>query len=213
MTIVRSAPVLSALSPFALSLAFGALTMLAGSIVVAVAGCSSSNSGGSTGLGGSSSGGGSGGGDSATSSGSGGGSGSGGSSSSGGGSGGGSGSSSGGAADGGVSDNACDMMTDAGACYGCCANNHTSGANTWNTAFFGCICAAPNGTQGLCQTQCANTDCSSSQDAGYPEAGDPCDLCETNATAPDGGCAPSINSACSASPDCVAFNNCVNNCP
>lgn len=186
------------------------MTVLAGSAVVAVAGCSSSSSGGPTEFGGSSSGGGD---SSATSSGSSGGSGSGGSSGSGGGSGSGSGSSSGGAADGGISDNGCDMMTDAEACYGCCANNHPSGANTWNTAFFGCICGAASGTQGVCQTQCANTDCSSSQDAGYPEAGDPCDLCETNATAPDGGCTPSIESACKASPDCVAFDNCVSNCP
>ena len=98
-------------------------------------------------------------------------------------------------------------------CYTCCANNHPSGADTWDNAFFDCICAAPNGTQGLCQTQCANTDCSSSADAGYPDAGDPCDICETDVTGADGGCTPSITSACTASADCVAFANCANNCP
>lgn len=103
-------------------------------------------------------------------------------------------------------------MTTDDACYTCCANNHASGADIWNNAFFACICDG-NGTQGLCQTQCANTDCSSSGDAGYPDAGDPCDICETNATNADGGCAPSIDTACNASADCVAFNNCVNNCP
>jgi hypothetical protein len=216
MKILRFAQVTSALGPFAISLAFGGLTVVAGTVVVAVAGCSSSNSGGS--FGGSSSGGGSGsgssgGGDSAASSSSGSGSSSGGSSSSGGVSGGGSGSSSGGSADGGVSDTACDMMSTSDACYTCCANNHVSGANIWNTAFFDCICAAPNGTQGLCQSQCANTDCSSSADAGSPDAGDPCDICETDVTGADGGCTPSINSACTASADCVAFDNCVNNCP
>lgn len=203
--------------PFGISLLLGGLTLIAGSIVVAVAGCSSSNSGGQIGLGASSSGGG----DAAASSSSGSssgntsssGSGSGGSSSSGGGSGGGSGSSSGGSADGGVSDNACDMMSTDDACYNCCANNHTSGANIWNTAFYDCICSPPNGNQGLCQTQCANTDCSSSADAGAPEAGDPCDTCETDVTGADGGCTPGITSACNASADCVAFNNCVNNCP
>ena len=100
-------------------------------------------------------------------------------------------------------------MSTSDACYTCCANNHATGANIWDNAFFGCIC----GAQGLCQTQCANTDCSSSNDAGYPEAGDPCDICETNVTGADGGCSPSINSACNASADCVAFDNCVNNCP
>jgi hypothetical protein len=201
------------------ALVFGAMTLVAGSIVVAVAGCSSSNSGGQGGFGGedaagsSGSGSGSGGSSSGTASSGGAGSGSGGSSSSGGGSSGGSGSSSGGSTDGGVSDNACDMMTDGEACYECCSNNHTSGANIWNTAFFDCICAAPNGNQGLCQTQCANTDCSSSADAGAPEAGDPCDTCENDVTGADGGCTPGITTACNASTDCVAFNNCVNNCP
>jgi hypothetical protein len=215
MKILRFAQVTSALGPFAISLAFGGLTVGAGTVVVAVAGCSSSNSGGS--FGGSSSGGGSGsgssgGGDSAASSSSGSGSSSGGSSSSSGVSGG-SGSSSGASADGSVSDTACDMMSTGDACYTCCANNHPSGADTWNKAFFDCICAPPNGTQGLCQSQCVNTDCSSSADAGYPDAGDPCDICETDVTGADGGCTPSINSACTASADCVAFDNCVNNCP
>jgi hypothetical protein len=106
-------------------------------------------------------------------------------------------------------DNACAAM-DAGACYGCCFNNHPNGVNVADNAYYGCVCTAAN-----CQTQCAQTDCSSSPEAGFPEAGDPCDLCEQQVAPYDGGgaCGPQITAACNASPDCVAFFQCENTCP
>jgi hypothetical protein len=106
-------------------------------------------------------------------------------------------------------DQACAAM-DASACSSCCYNNHTSGANVASSAFYSCVCTPAN-----CQTQCAQTDCNSSPDAGFPEAGDPCDLCEQQAAPYDGGgaCGPQITAACNASTDCVAFFLCENNCP
>jgi hypothetical protein len=106
-------------------------------------------------------------------------------------------------------DEACAAM-DASACYGCCYKNHTTGGNVAYGAFYGCVCTPAN-----CQTQCAQTDCNSSPDAGFPEAGDPCDLCEQQVAPYDGGgaCGPQITAACNASPDCKAFFQCESNCP
>jgi hypothetical protein len=96
------------------------------------------------------------------------------------------------------------------ACSNCCVSNHPNGVNVAAAAFYGCVC-----TPGNCQTQCAQTDCNSSPDAGYPEAGDPCYVCEEQAAPIDGGgaCGPQITTACNASPDCLAFFQCENGCP
>jgi hypothetical protein len=120
------------------------------------------------------------------------------------------GSSGGGAGDAGTNpDNACAALSTT-ACSDCCINNHQSGSTVVDNAFYDCVCGPSN-----CQTQCAQTDCSSSADAGFAEAGDPCDLCEQQAAPADGGgaCGPQITAACNASADCVAFFQCENNCP
>lgn len=95
-------------------------------------------------------------------------------------------------------------------CSDCCYQNHGSGSTTFDDAYMACVCTAAH-----CQTQCAQTDCSMSDDAGAPMPGDPCDMCEQQYAPVDGGgaCGSSITSACNASADCVAFLNCENNCP
>jgi hypothetical protein len=115
--------------------------------------------------------------------------------------------------DSGVADLACESLPTDDQCWNCCTNNHTSGSTVWNNAFYDCVCGPPDGTQGICQTQCAQTDCSAAYDAGGPEAGDPCDTCENDSLGTDGGaCASSVGTLCGQSPDCLAFSNCFNNC-
>jgi hypothetical protein len=98
-------------------------------------------------------------------------------------------------------------------CYQCCVTNHPSGSMTYEGAFYDCMCAPPVGTQGACQTQCAQSDCSSAADGGGSMTGDPCDLCEMAAIGDGGACASPLNTACGASADCLAFSNCQDNCP
>jgi hypothetical protein len=115
--------------------------------------------------------------------------------------------------DSGVADLACESLPTDDQCWNCCTNNHPSGSTVWNNAFYDCVCGPPDGTQGICQTQCAQTDCSAAYDAGGPEAGDPCDTCENDSLGTDGGaCASSVGALCGQSPDCLAFSNCFNNC-
>jgi hypothetical protein len=112
-----------------------------------------------------------------------------------------------------VADLACDSMSTDDLCVACCTNNHPSGSMTYDNALYDCVCGPPVGTQGICQSQCASTDCSAAADAGSSEAGDPCDVCTSQSVASDGGaCASSVNSMCGQDPDCLAFSNCVDNC-
>jgi hypothetical protein len=217
-------------SPFVLAIGGFTVAAVSVALVLCAAGCSSGTSDNGSGddggtssgsSGGSGSGGGSGSSSGTGVAGSGSGGGSGSSSGSGGGttsssSGGGSGSSSGGTADDAgagadANDMVCDIMPTDDGCWTCCENNHPSGSTTYENAFYDCVCGPPVGTNGVCQTQCASTDCSNNDDSGAPQPGDPCDTCESNATNPDGGCASALATACT-TPDCLAFSNCVNNC-
>ena len=99
------------------------------------------------------------------------------------------------------------------ACLTCCDNAHQAGVKVVNDAFDKCICGPPVGVDGKCQTQCAASDCDPSPDSGGSDAGDPCDLCETKETDDGGACGPKIDTACAASPDCVAWNKCGDSCP
>jgi hypothetical protein len=98
------------------------------------------------------------------------------------------------------------------ACYNCCVTNHPGGSTIYENAFYDCVCGPPVGTNGVCQSQCAQTDCSETGDAG-PVTGDPCDTCENAAVGDAGPCTALVNTACSASADCVAFSNCQDQCP
>jgi hypothetical protein len=107
-------------------------------------------------------------------------------------------------------DLACSLSGDA--CSACCATNHPVGEPVYDNVVNDCTCGPPNGTLGVCQTQCAQTDCSSDPDAGSSVSGDPCDLCEQQSVT-DGGCVAPLNTACQPVPDCVLYAGCVNLCP
>jgi hypothetical protein len=96
------------------------------------------------------------------------------------------------------------------ACETCCENNHPSGSTIYDDAWSNCLCAT-----NTCETVCAQTDCSDSDDAGVSQSGDPCDLCQQQYLPDDGGgaCGPPVNTACNGSADCIAYSNCSDNCP
>ncbi|MDP9152525.1 MAG: hypothetical protein M3O36_21575 [Myxococcota bacterium] len=98
-------------------------------------------------------------------------------------------------------------------CAQCCAQRHPAGDPVYNTAFDDCFCAPPNGVDGLCQTQCAGSDCSSLPDAAPAVTGDPCDLCVQSLLGDGGSCRLKINSACQPNPDCVLYERCIDQCP
>lgn len=104
-------------------------------------------------------------------------------------------------------DKSCYSLTP-NACGNCCSQHHPTGDQVQSNAFDMCICSAPH-----CAVQCALTDCSSAADAGSSMPGDPCDLCQTALLGDGGACTIAIDTACKASPDCVAFDHCNNLCP
>jgi hypothetical protein len=108
-------------------------------------------------------------------------------------------------------DLACALLSGDG-CPDCCATNHPVGEPVYDDVVNDCTCGPPNGTLGVCQTQCAQTDCSSDPDAGSSVTGDPCDLCEQQSLT-DGGCVAPLNTACQPVPDCVLYASCLNLCP
>ncbi len=98
-------------------------------------------------------------------------------------------------------------------CTQCCDQRHPGGSTMYNTAFDDCFCSPPNGITGLCQTPCAQSDCSSMADAAPSVTGDPCDLCEQQQLADGGTCRMQINAACQSSTDCVLYEQCIGQCP
>jgi hypothetical protein len=107
----------------------------------------------------------------------------------------------------GPGDRACwDKTTTEAACASCCEQHHSvQSKNFYNAQYYACIC-----TQQECQAKCAKTDCSDT-DAGSPQPGDPCYVCESAAAEDDGGCAPAV--VCQSDTDCLGLGNCYNNCP
>jgi hypothetical protein len=89
----------------------------------------------------------------------------------------------------------------------CCYNAHTTGGDMLNNAYYSCIC-----TTAHCSTQCALTDCSQSPDAGFPQMGDPCDLCEQMYAPDDGGGVCGVTPDCAGNADCLAYAACENTC-
>jgi len=103
---------------------------------------------------------------------------------------------------------------DTQACETCCARHHQTGAGALTQALANCLCGPPVGKTGTCQSECANSDCSTSDAAAPPQSGDSCDTCERSNVLPDGGggCGPAISSACGANSDCVALFQCWDLC-
>lgn len=84
------------------------------------------------------------------------------------------------------------------ACVSCCSKAHQDGASAYLVATIDCMCLPAN-----CEKDCAATLCN----AANPKAPDA--TCTTCVNGKNGACAQSIKSACTADPDCVAFDACV----
>ena len=97
------------------------------------------------------------------------------------------------------------------ACVACCDQAHPNGSTTFGDALLACSCSPPVGTDGMCQSECAATECDPNNDAGA-KPGDACDLCQERALADGGACVTQVDKACT-DPDCVAYADCIDACP
>ena len=84
------------------------------------------------------------------------------------------------------------------ACISCCSKAHQDGAGAYRVATIDCMCLAAK-----CEKDCGATLCN----ANNPKAPDA--ACTTCVNGKNGACSQSIKSACTADPDCVAFDTCV----
>jgi hypothetical protein len=91
----------------------------------------------------------------------------------------------------------CANETSFDTCLDCCATAHEDGANTFYGTYIDCLCTA------ACATECSASLC----DTANPTAPDAaCDACiSANGTM----CQSDVAAACSADPDCIAFDKCV----
>jgi hypothetical protein len=92
----------------------------------------------------------------------------------------------------------CSSSTTQTACVQCCSTAHQDGAGAYLVATIDCMCLPEN-----CAKDCATSLCL----ADAPK--NPDAACSTCVTAKNAACAPSIKSACTADPNCVAFDACV----
>jgi hypothetical protein len=82
-------------------------------------------------------------------------------------------------------------------CLDCCSTEHPTGSDTFYGAYIQCLCTS------VCTTECAASLC----DTANPTAPDTaCDAC---ITANGNGCQADVSAACSAEPDCVAWDKCI----
>jgi hypothetical protein len=84
------------------------------------------------------------------------------------------------------------------ACVSCCSKAHQDGAGAYLVATIDCMCLPAN-----CETECATTLCN----ADNPK--NPDSKCATCVNGKNAACAMSIKSACTAAPNCVAFDACI----
>jgi len=92
----------------------------------------------------------------------------------------------------------CSSSTTQTACVQCCSTAHQDGAGAYLVATIDCMCLPAN-----CEKECATTLCN----ADNPK--NPDTKCATCVQGKNNTCAPSIKSACTADPNCVAFDACV----
>jgi hypothetical protein len=84
------------------------------------------------------------------------------------------------------------------ACVQCCSTAHQDGAGAYLVATIDCMCLPAN-----CEKDCATSLCLADNPKN-PDA-----ACTACVTAKNNACAPSIKAACTADPECVAFDACV----
>lgn len=109
-----------------------------------------------------------------------------------------------------TADAQCKTKADAQTCGDCCATNHTKGADTFDQGYGDCFCA-----QTRCATACAQSACSTDQNAPPPQQGDACDTClqKYSNQQGTGECDTAAETACKADTDCTAFVSCLDTCP
>ncbi len=95
----------------------------------------------------------------------------------------------------------CSMMAGQAECISCCQTMNFEGAQTYNVAVTSCTCDSP----GLCSSACATSECAGTM----PAAGSACQKCLDKVLGPDGGCEPTVASACGSDPSCVAYEMCL----
>jgi len=92
----------------------------------------------------------------------------------------------------------CASETSQETCIDCCVKKHESGSGTYFVALIDCICQEAN-----CATACGATMC----DPNNPQNPDAaCNACMQQKNA---ACQQTVATACSADPDCLLFDKCV----
>ena len=91
----------------------------------------------------------------------------------------------------------CSNETTFDTCLDCCTTAHEDGANTFYGTYIDCLCTT------ACASECSLSLC----DAANPTAPDAaCDAC---ISANGNACQADVAAACSADPDCIAFDKCI----
>ena len=106
-------------------------------------------------------------------------------------------------------DKACAAMGTKLECGTCCITAHKTGYNTFQTALLACACKGTGADGGApCATDCAATLCAST-----PKTADTkCNTCLHGSINQGGACQDSIQTTCTADPDCLAEQKCVTPC-
>jgi hypothetical protein len=82
-------------------------------------------------------------------------------------------------------------------CLDCCSTEHQVGSDTFYGAYIQCLCTS------ACATECSASLC----DTANPTAPDTaCDAC---ISANGSSCQADVSAACSAEPDCIAWDKCI----
>lgn len=84
------------------------------------------------------------------------------------------------------------------ACVTCCSNAHPDGSDTFYGTYVMCLCETAN-----CGLECGTTLC----DPVAPTQADA--ACSACIQAQGNNCQADVSAACSADPDCIAFDTCV----
>jgi hypothetical protein len=91
----------------------------------------------------------------------------------------------------------CASETTFDTCLDCCSTAHQQGADTFYGSYISCLCTT------ACATECSLSLC----DSANPTAPDvDCDDCITTN---GNSCQADVSAACSADPDCIAFDKCI----
>lgn len=91
----------------------------------------------------------------------------------------------------------CASETTFDTCLDCCSTAHEDGANTFYGTYINCLCTD------ACATECSLSLCDTANPTN-PDAA--CNACITN----NGSmCQAEVSAACSADPNCIAFDKCI----